>query len=179
MEVNTPVILWAVKSQGHTSFGSLAFLFVQQPWPQQKGLGRWIVALSPEERAIPTRWWGTVLTEPRAKTLCSTTHKVLHSPDVAPNNDNQILTGGIVLHGIIHYKWKLCKPRERYNLIISGFSGLKVRGKFKSKQSCIAQYGMLQYKEVKIKVLHKTCQFSIDMALTYINISDKPRMSDF
>lgn len=38
---------------------------------------------------------------------------------------------------------------------------------------------MPEYKEVKIKALQKTCQFSIDMAVTYINISDKPRMSDF
>lgn len=53
-----------------------------------------------------------------------------------------------------------------------------MRGKSKSKQCCVAQYGMLQCKEVKIKVLQETCQFSIDMALTYINTPDKPRMSD-
>lgn len=72
------------------------FLSVQQLCPQQKGPGRSSVALLLEERAIPTCWRGMVSdSEPRAKSLCSVKYKVLYGPDVAHNNDNQILTGGI------------------------------------------------------------------------------------
>lgn len=54
------------------------------------------MALLLEERATPTCWRGTVSdSEPWAKSLCSAKYKVLYSPDVAHNNDNQILTGGI------------------------------------------------------------------------------------
>lgn len=54
-----------------------------------------------------------------------------------------------------------------------------MKGKFQSKQRRVAHYGTLQYKEAKIKAPQKTCQFSLAMALTDINISDEPRMSGF
>lgn len=54
------------------------------------------MALLLEGRAIPACWRGTIsASEPQVKSLCSAKYEVLHGPDVAHNNDNQNLAGGI------------------------------------------------------------------------------------